>query len=134
MEKLKFFLFSILTLSLMGLVGYWSVVTLQSGTEHVADQKMKQLEKENEDLKNEVKKQNDELSVLQFKLEEPARSVKKESEGAVYKYQDLINEFQKLISGNVFLKQKSSGPRVGTVQKFLNIYNNPQIKWIMIMV
>jgi len=46
----------------------------------------------------------------------------------VYKYQDLINEFQKLISDNVFLKQKSSGPRVGTVQKFLNIYNNTSNK------
>ena len=128
MEKLKFLLFSIFTLSLMGLVGYWSVVTLQSGTEHAADQKMKQLEKENEDLKTEVKKQNDALSVLQSKLEEPARSVKKESEGVAYKYQDLINELQKLISDNVFLKQKSNGPRVGTVQKFLNIYNNTSNK------
>src|SRR3989338_9518371 len=103
MEKLKFTLFSIVVLVLLGLIGYWSIVTLQSGTEYVADQKMKQLEKENKDLKTEVKKQNDELSVLQSKLEEPALLVKEEPKPAgltVYKYQDLINELEKLIADN----------------------------------
>lgn len=128
MEKLKFVLFSIVTLTLVGIVGYWSVTTLQSGTEHATDQKIKQLEKENKDLKIEVQKQKDELDVLQSKLEEPVPSVVKNLEPVVYKYQDLINELQKLIDGNVFLKLKSSGLKVGTVQKFLNIYKNTSNK------
>ncbi|HYD90300.1 MAG TPA: peptidoglycan-binding domain-containing protein, partial [Flavobacterium sp.] len=36
----------------------------------------------------------------------------------------LINELQKLIDDNIFMKEKSSGTRVGTVQTFLNLYNN----------
>jgi len=134
MEKLKFLLFSILTLSLMGFAGYWAVVTLQSGTEHVADQKIKQLEKENKDLKSEIEKYKNELSVFQSKLGESINSVKKEPEpepkpeAVIYKYQDIITELQKLINDNVSLKQKSSGSSVGIVQKFLNIYNNTSNK------
>ena len=45
MEKLKFILFSIVVLALIGLLGYWSMNTIQSGTEYVKDQKIKQLEK-----------------------------------------------------------------------------------------
>jgi len=124
MEKLKFALFSIITLVLLGLLGYWAVTTLQSGSEHVAEQKIKQLAKDNEALKTEVEKLTDELSVSQSKLAELAPNVSKEPIGVVYKYQDLIDEIQKLIDDNIVLKQKSNGPKVGTVQKFLNIYNN----------
>ncbi len=124
MDKLKFILFSIVTLGLLGLLGYWSFVTLQSGTEYVKDQKIKQLEKENKDLKTEAQKQKDELNVLQSKLEQFTPSVKPEPEPIVYKYQSLMDELQKLAEDNVFLKQKSRGANVGTVQKFLNVYNN----------
>lgn len=128
MEKLKFTLFSIVTLSLLGLIGYWSVVTLQSGTEYKTSQKIEQLEKENKDLKTEVKRLTDEFDALQSKLDESAPAVEEEPERIAYKYQDLIDELQKLIDGKVLLKQKSSGPKVGTVQKFLNIYNNTSSK------
>jgi len=129
MEKLKFVLFSIISLSLLGLLGYWSVVTLQSGSEYKTSQKVEQLKKENEDLKTEVKNLTDELSVLQSKpVEEPVPSVKKDSAGTASKYQNLIDELQKLKDGNVFLKLKSSGLQVGTVQKFLNIYSNTSNK------
>ena len=128
MEKLKFVLFSVITLSLLGLLGYWSVNTLQSGTQHVADQKIKQLAKENEDLKTETKKLTDELGTLQSKLGEAVPSVTKNPEITFYKYQSLIDELQKLVSNNVLLKQKSRGPNVGTVQNFLNIYNDTSNK------
>lgn len=128
MEKLKFVLFSIVTLTLVGIVGYWSVTTIQSGTEYVADKKIKQLEQENKDLKIEVKKFTDELVVLQSKLDKLTPSVIKEPEIISYKYQNLIDELQKLIDGNIVLKGKSRGVSVGTVQKFLNIYNNTSTK------
>lgn len=128
MDKLKFILFSIVTLTLLGLFGYWSVSTIQSGTENVTDQKIKQLVKENEDLKTETKKLTDELGDLQSKLEESTPSAPTNPEVTVYKYQILIDELQKLVSNNVLLKQKSRGLNVGTVQNFLNIYNDTSSK------
>ncbi|MFA6076599.1 MAG: peptidoglycan-binding protein [Candidatus Paceibacterota bacterium] len=127
MEKLKFILFSIVTLSLVGLVGYWAVTTLQSGAEYKTGQKIEQLERENENLKDEVEKQKNKISLLESKLKVPEPITEKDPEPVktiVYKYQNLINELQKMADGNVFLKQKSLGGNVGTVQKFLNIYNN----------
>ncbi|HTE49067.1 MAG TPA: peptidoglycan-binding domain-containing protein [Candidatus Paceibacterota bacterium] len=128
MEKLKFALFSIVVLSLLGLLGYWSVVTLQSGTESKASQKIAQLQKENKELNAEILKVNNELSALQAEKTETVPIVKKEPAPIVYKYQDLIDEFQGLISSNAFLKLKSRGAQVGTLQNFLNIYNKTSNK------
>ncbi|OGI95743.1 hypothetical protein A2917_00275 [Candidatus Nomurabacteria bacterium RIFCSPLOWO2_01_FULL_42_17] len=129
MEKLKFILFSVVTLALVGILGYWSISTLQSGPESKARQRIQALEKQNAELAKEIKKLSGEKSTLQFKLAEltppPAPAA---SAVIVYKYQDLINELQKLIDDNIFLKLKSRGTRVGTVQKFLNIYNNTSNK------
>lgn len=128
MEKLKFTLFSVVILALIGIIGYWSFVSLQSGSEYVKDEKIKQLEKENEDLSKEVERLAGELSVLEVKVEESAstveQGVEETPEPAVYKYQSLINELEKLVDGNIFLKEGSKGAHVGTVQSFLNIYNN----------
>lgn len=128
MEKLKFGLFSIIVLALVGLLLYWSIATIQSGTESKTSQEIKTLEKENENLKKEIKNLAEELNVAQSELAKLAPDVKKEPEITVYKYQSLKDELQKLISDNVFLKEKSRGPKVGTVQTFLNIYNNTSNK------
>ena len=128
MDKLKFALFSIVILGLLGLLGYWSVRTLQTGSENAIKQKVKQLEKENEDFKKEVAKLTSELGVLQSQLPAPAPVTTKEPETVIYKYQDLINELQKMVGNNVSLKEKSRGSNVGTVQKFLNIYNETNSK------
>lgn len=139
MEKLKFALFSIVTLALVGIFGYWAVVTIQSGSEYVSDQQIKELSQENEALKKEVQKQKNELSALVIKLAEPALVVPQEPEQksedpktpkptTVTNHQDLISELQKLVDAKVFLKEKSTGPRVGTIQKFLNVYFNTNIK------
>ena len=125
MEKLKFGLFSVIVLTLVVFLGYWSFSTLQSGTEYVADKKIKELKKENEDLKTELKNLADERNLaFQPKPEEPTINLKEDSKPIVYKYQGLINELQKLVNDNIFLKQKSRGSKVGAVQKFFNIYNS----------
>lgn len=134
MDKFKFILFSIIALVLVGLLGYWAIMTMQSGSEHVSIQKIKTLQNENEELTKEVKDLKDQLAILQPKVieepvveqpvvEEPVVPVKKPAPKTVYKNQTLINELQKLINDNVLLKLKSAGTRVGTVQKFLNLYN-----------
>ena len=133
MEKFKFALFSLVSLTLFVLVGYWAVTTMQSGSEHINNQKIKELETENEELKKEVEELQDGLALLQPEttdetveepqIEEPAPPVKKPAPATTYKNQTLINELQKLVDDNVYMKLKSNGTRVGTVQKFLNIYN-----------
>ena len=132
MDKFKFILFSIVVLSLVGLVWYWSVKTIESGPEHVASQKIKQLEIENKDLNKKVEDLTHQLASVEPKeaepvntIQEPAPVVKVPAPVAttVNKNQTLINELQKLVDDNVSMKLKSIGSRVGTVQKFLNIFN-----------
>ena len=137
MEKLKFALFSIIIISLVGLIVYWSINTIETGPEHKISQKIELLESENEKLKEEAEDLKNELSFLQSQIDEAEKSaqevaaqpVEKPSVPAekptttVYKNQTLINELQKLITDGIFLKVGSQGTRVGTVQKFLNIYN-----------
>lgn len=139
MEKLKFILLSIVVLAVLGLLGYWSFSTIQSGSEFSSSQKIKQLQNENESLKKEVEILNKELDILKPKIDESAPSVEGDivpptteqnppPKPIVYKYQSLINELQKLVDDNIFMKLKSVGTRVGTLQNFLNIYNKTSNK------
>ena len=135
MEKFKLILFTIIALGLMGVLGYWAVTTLQSGTEFEAEEKIAELKKENKDLKGQVEDLTDQLANFEVKNEEPAPVVKEEpapkpattttttNKTTTYKNQTLINELQKLADSKIILKLKSIGPKVGTVQKFLNVYN-----------
>ncbi len=133
MDKLKFALLSIVVLFLMGLLGYWSVATLQTGTEYQASQELKKLRAENSDLKVELADLQDEVNTLQSSAKEspvdvapapvPTKTPSSQPSN-VYKNQSLINDLQKLVDGNVLMKLNSAGTRVGTVQKFLNLYNN----------
>lgn len=125
MEKLKFILTTILVLVVVGLIGYWAIASMQTGSEHVASEKIKQLQDENGSLKNEIDDLNKELDALRPKIEVPPETNKEETpQPVVYKYQSLMDELQKLINDGIYMKVGSNGTRVGTVQKFLNIYNN----------
>lgn len=138
MDKLKFALISIITLTLLGLGGYWAIITMQSGSEYVNNQKIRKLETENEDLKNQISLLAEGVATSQKqietpteapKVEKPATTVKKPTtSGKTYKNQTLINELQKLADKGVVLESKSVGPAVGSVQKFLNIYNKTSNK------
>jgi len=134
MEKFKFALFSIVVLVLLGLVLYWSVNTIQSGTEHKTSEQIEQLENENEGLKKERDELKTELGLLQLKMEDkeieakPNISTTISAPVTIYKNQGLINELQKLVDDNIIIKLKSRGTRVGTLQKFLNIYKNTSNK------
>ena len=126
MENFKVIMFSVITLLVLLLVGYWAVATMEPGSTHVDKQKQKELEQTNEELTKEVEKLKSELRLLQ-PAEEPDQMVPKEETPKPVinpKYQTLINDLQKLVDDNVFMKEKSRGTRVGTLQTFLNIYNN----------
>jgi len=134
MEKIKFILFSIITLVILGILGYWAVVSIQSGASHVSTQAIKDLKKENEDLKEELKNLSDEIETLKTKLGETNSKEEEELPEvapisvSTYKHQSLIDDLQKLIDDNISMKIKSNGTRVGVVQNFLNIYNKTSNK------
>lgn len=137
MDKLKFGLFSIVVLGSLGLVWYWSVSTIESGSEHAMREKVLQLEQENETLTKQVKELNSKLATATPVEKEPvvAEAPKETTKPATSttttsadKDQTLINELQKLIDDKINMKQGSAGARVGTVQKFLNRYNNTNTK------
>lgn len=138
MEKTKIGLFLILIVSVIGLVGFWSVRTIQSGSEYKLEEKMQALLEENELLKIEKEELEKELGALKTEIEDEKQkrelieSEKKDTQTVTntenYKYQKLIDALEKLIADKVNMKLKSKGTRVGTVQEFLNLYNNTSKK------
>lgn len=131
MDKFKFALFSVVVLGLVAVLGYWAFTSIETGSEHVSRQKLKDLQRENKDLQTEVEDLKDKLADSESKMEDltpkaPTQSVPEVT--PTYKYQTLINELQKLISGGINMKLKSRGTRVGTIQNFLNIYFNTSKK------
>ncbi|MFA5773175.1 MAG: peptidoglycan-binding protein [Candidatus Paceibacterota bacterium] len=145
MENFKFILSSILIVVLLGFAGYWAFSTIESGSTHVDSQKQKELEQENKNLTKEVTDLKKEIGLLQADKEQaladqvqanleaeaikiPVATTLTPAKPTVSKNQSLINELQKLVDGKIYLKLKSQGPAVGTVQKFLNIYNKTSNK------
>lgn len=163
MDDIKSIIFGIIVLGILGLAGYWAFSTMESGSSHIDSQKLKTLEKENQELKNEVSKLNSEISTLTLSKDEQASSAESSGVSAntnvdnkagttnptpttstktttptkttttkttttISKNQTLINDLQKLVDGNIYLKKGSTGTQVGTVQKFLNIYNKTSNK------
>jgi len=127
MENFKFVLFSIIVLAIMTLVGYWAIITIEPGSVSAERQKREELEQKNKELEEEMKKLAEEIrstKEIQNVVPEPKNEP---SEGAITtasKYQNLINDLEKLIEDNILIKEKSRGTRVGTIQTFLNIYND----------
>jgi murein L,D-transpeptidase YcbB/YkuD len=134
MENFKFVLFSIIVLGALGFAGYWAFSTIESGSYHVNRERQEQMLKENEELRKENDLLKNELSLLEEEKEEvelqladnePANEETEEEKEATptLKYQSLIDEIQKLVNKGVSLREGSQGTAVGSLQKFLNIYN-----------
>ncbi len=134
MENFKFTLFLIVVLAILVSIGYWGFSTIESGSSHVNGQEIIKLTKLNKNLTSEISNLTKQINLLQAQIEEKNQTIteqqstiKKETiqktTTTSSKYRSLINDLQKLISSNILMKKGSTGTRVGTVQKFLNIYN-----------
>lgn len=135
MENFKSILYTLFFIVLLSFGGYWAFATIQTGGEHMDTQKFKKLEEENKELKIELESLEKELLALRPEVKEVEEikdsEVKTETTKDVpvtYKNQSLINEIQKLIDDNVVMRLKSKGFRVGTIQKFFNLYNKTNNK------
>lgn len=132
MENFKFALISVIAIAGIGLVGYWAFATIERGDVSVYRQKLNAVEEQNEALRREVADLKKELNSLKTEVAAntpPAEELKTETPApapttTTYKNQTLINELEKLVKDNVYMKVGSKGTRVGTVQKFLNLYNS----------
>ena len=147
-ENLKFSIVSILVLMIFGALGYWAFSTIESGTGHINSQEQKEIAQRVKDLTDENYQLKRQLSLLEeeqnlaeqaeieaknleaekvaqepVKTAEPTKPQTTTTPSKTYKYQSLIDELQSLVNKNVYLKLKSQGTAVGTVQKFLNLYN-----------
>lgn len=147
-ENLKFTIVSILVLMIFGALGYWAFSTIESGTGHINSQEQKEIAQKVKDLTDENYQLKRQLSLLEeeqslveqaeieaknleaekvaqepVKTAEPTKPQTTTTPSKTYKYQSLIDELQSLVNKNVYLKLKSQGTAVGTVQKFLNLYN-----------
>ncbi len=132
MENFKFALFSIIVLLLLTFVGYWGFSTIESGSSHADNQKLIELTQENKNLEEKNTGLLNEITALESKMNEQKQITQKEetiiknqklAKSSISKNQSLINSLQKLVTDNVSMKKGSLGTRVGTVQKFLNVYN-----------
>lgn len=151
MENFKFALSSLFIIALLGGAGYWAFSTMESGSTHVDIQKQKELQSKNIELEKQIVDLTRQVDLLRGEKE---NNIKKDIDATedqkdidtpapvttpktttpvapkttTLKYQTLINELQKLVDGNIFLKYKSQGTAVGSIQKFFNIYNNTSNK------
>ena len=132
MKNFKDILFMLIVLTIVVLLGYWAVVSLESGSIHIEKQKQQEFEQKNQELEKEVQKLKDEIAKLQPMQEEtPVKEDTAQSDTSdksISKYQSLIDSLQKLTDDNISMREKSSGIAVGTIQTFLNIYNNASKK------
>jgi peptidoglycan hydrolase-like protein with peptidoglycan-binding domain len=136
LEDFKGILIGLVILATIGLLGFWAFKTLEPGDISASRQKQAELEKQNKDLLIQLEVLKNQVAELEQAKVEAATPVVTQPEPekpvvtkpTTYKNQALINELQKLITDKVNMKEGSKGTRVGTVQKFLNIYNGTKNK------
>ncbi len=133
MENLKSILFLSIVLVILVLGGYWAVSSIDKGSVFIERQKQEELAQKNKELELELQKIKEEVGTTeqQTLVEENVETTPintPEKDTVISKYQSLINDLQKLVNDGVQMKEKSQGTRVGTIQTFLNIYNNTSKK------
>lgn len=130
-ETLKSWFLSIFILLLIIGLGYWAFYSIESGSEHAVNQKIEELEDKNRELQKEVDKLTKELTLYKPAEETPEVIPEENTPAPVvttYKNQGLISELEQLVIDKINMKVGSRGTRVGTVQNFLNLYNNTNNK------
>ncbi|HEU0086016.1 MAG TPA: peptidoglycan-binding domain-containing protein [Candidatus Paceibacterota bacterium] len=144
MENIKSAFFVIIFLGIILVAGYWAFFTLEPGSIHAERQRQERLEDENKALREEIEGLKKEIRQLGYEMTpsentsepvapepttpKPTQTPTPPPTGTTYKHQTLINELEKLITDKIVMREGSRGTRVGTVQKFLNIYHKTSKK------
>lgn len=127
MNELKYQITQIVFLVLLGLGAYWAfthldngisytrdeIVTVAQNTDIVPDETISVIDNETlltatgEEIESNIPAEDDEVVIT------PSSSNDNE---------DLISDLQKIIEADIIMKSGSNGTRVGSVQKFLDLY------------
>lgn len=127
-ETLKANLLIILFLVVIALLGYWAVITLQVNPDEFETRVADVGPVIENDPTGYQSQPTQSPVVSNTQTETPSTSSSSQTSTSNSSHQDLIDELQELIDDNVLMKKGSRGTRVGTVQKFLNIYNGTDSK------
>lgn len=114
---------------IVGAVGHWAFSSLDFGR---AREVVVEDTQDLQDASQDISDITDSLADLTQEIEnnnqvevQPETSVETE---APNQYASLIAELQKLITDEIYMKVGSRGTRVGTVQKFLNVFEGKDIE------
>lgn len=123
MNELKYQITQIIFLILLGLGGYWALTSLDSGVSYTRDQIVEDVQVATvpDEQVNAVNNETI-LVVDETPSESNPESQPEPEKPTVSDHQDLIDSLQKLVDDNVSMDSGANGSRVGTVQKFLEIY------------
>ncbi|MCA9352592.1 peptidoglycan-binding protein [Patescibacteria group bacterium] len=127
MNELKYQITQIVFLILLGIGAYWALTSLDSGVQYTREQIIEDEQQVSvpDEMVNAVN--NETVLVVDESSEEEVEPVETttsqpEEQPQVSTHQTLIDALQKMVDDNVTMDSGSSGTRVGTVQKFLDIY------------
>lgn len=120
MNELKFQLSTFGLVLLLAFGAYFAFSTLDRGISYERDE-MVAVSQEIEDEPIEVVEPEEGEESSEPQEETPVAQSELSAED-----QQTLNELEDLIVDNIFMKEGSRGTRVGTVQKFLNIYFDEQ--------
>lgn len=138
MENLKFTITSIIMVLVIAAIGFLAYMALEKGDESGLKQQVRELKNElaeKDETITDLERQIASLSVdlegqqeIVAEQEQAAEEVKEETpattEPSSSEHADLLAALQSLKSKGVVLEPGDSGSSVGTIQKFLNVYNN----------
>lgn len=135
MENFKFTIVSCVIVLVVVAVGFLAYMALEKGDESGLKQQVRDLKEQVADQQEQIIERDRQIAQLSTDLEgvqaapvAPVETPDEDEEdnndsGTTSKYASLIAELESLKSKGVVLEPGDSGAAVGTIQKFLNIYN-----------
>ena len=136
MDELKYRIFSLFFFVLLLGASYWAFQHIDRRVFYHADDVV--VPQEHEEVKPQVEEKGIEGNAERFLAKEEEggggntqkqeKSPEKKIVPIDAEHRKLVEKLQKLIDDKIYMKKGSRGTRVGTVQEFLNLYFDDQMK------
>jgi len=124
METFKAYLLIVGFIGTLGFGGYWAATSLQDPVRVVNTDEIKVVAQTPIQTISQNQTTTDEGENNSTETQEDTQTQEDTSSAASTTHSDLTARLQKLVDDVVLMKEGSRGTRVGTVQEFLNLYNN----------
>ena len=135
MENLKFTVTSLIMVLVIAAIGFLAYMALERGDESGLKQQVRELKQQVDEKDETIVELERQIASLSVDLEGQQEIVAEQEEAeqeesevsnepSSSSHADLLAALQNLKSRGVVLEPGNSGSSVGTIQKFLNVYNN----------